>query len=114
MRKIENKMITAFQEKRTWTKDNTRVWVASFDFNNKVVNQVYITLFGHKIVQLTNDEELLVLDAGHQTKTTKSRLNAILFSYNLGKLYSKNYQWYLKTDDGDEEWTGSKVFDISS
>ena len=103
-------MITAFQEKKTWTKDNTRVFVVSFDFKNTIVNHVYITLFGYKIIQLTDDRKLLVLDAGYRTKTTKSRLNAILSSYDLGKIYSKKYQWYLN----NEEWTGSKEFEIDN
>ena len=110
MRKIEEEMITAFQEKRIWTKDNTKIWVASFDFNNTTVNHIYITLFGYKIIQLTDDRDLLVLDAGYRTKTTKSRHNAILSLYDLGKIYSKNRKWYLN----DEEWTGSKEFEINS
>ena len=110
MRKIEEEMITAFQEKKTWTKDNTRVLAVSFDFRNTIVNYVYITLFGYRIIQLTDDRKLLVLDAGYRTKTTKSRLNAILSLYDLGKISSKNYQWYFN----DEEWTGSKEFDINN
>ena len=49
------------------------------------------------------------MDADYKTKTTKSRLNAILSIYDLGKIYSKNYQWYIN----NEEWTGSNEFEIN-
>lgn len=110
MRRIEEEMIAAFHEKRIWTKDNTRVWVVSFDFNKTLVDQIYVTLFGYKIAQLTNDKELSVLDAGYRTKTTKSRLNSILSHYKLPTIYSKKLQWYI----GDEEWNGNKTFEIKN
>lgn len=61
--------------------------------------------------------KLVLDDCRYQTTTTKNRLNALLSMYDLGKIYiyiySKNYQWYLKTDDKEEEWAGSKTFEIS-
>ena len=105
MRKIEEEMITAIKEARPYKKDNTKV---TYDLGN---NQVVIHLHGNLIAYVDNDVfNLYLSDAGYRTKTTKSRLNAILSSYDLGKIYSKKYQWYLN----NEEWTGSKEFEITN
>ena len=105
MRKIEEEMITAIKEARPYKKDNTKV---TYDLGN---NQVVIHLHGNLIAYVDNDVfNLYLSDAGYRTKTTKSRLNAILSLYDLGKIYSKNCQWYFN----DEEWTGSKEFEINS
>ena len=52
----------------------------------KMLNNVSIVrLHGHKIAEV-GDDYLTLFDAGYQTKTTKSRLNAILgeFGYTCG------------------------------
>ena len=105
MRKIEEEMVTAIKEARPYKKDNTEV---TYDLGN---NQVVIRLHGNLIAYIDNDVfNLYLSDAGYRTKTTKSRLNAILSLYDLGKIYSKSRKWYLKTDDEEEEWKGSKTF----
>lgn len=105
MRKIEEEMITAIKEAKSYKKDNTEV---TYDLGN---NQVVIYLHRNLIAYVDNDVfNLYLSDAGYRTKTTKSRLNAILSSYDLGKIYSKKYQWYLN----NEEWTGSKEFEITN
>jgi hypothetical protein len=105
MRKIEEEMIEAIQKAKSYRKDNTEVQVLED-------NGIWITLH-RNLIAVVDFDKLRLYDAGYQTKTTKSRLNTILSYYDLGIIYQKNYQWYLKTDNGDEEWTGSKVFDIT-
>ena len=113
MRKIEEKMITAIQNKKNWSKDNTSVSVIIYSPEDTVIlkqiTHITVRLHSHEILNIIN-KQLLLSDAGYQTKTTKSRLNAILSLYDLGKIYSKDYQWYLN----DEEWTGSKEFEMDS
>jgi len=110
MRKIEEQMIKAIQNKKEWKNSNTRVIVIKDEPINKEypVDDIYITLFDRTIAQLLSGKELLVKDARYQTATTKSRLNAILFTYKLPRIYQENYQWYI----GDEKWEGQKTFNL--
>jgi len=110
MRKIEEQMIKAIQNKKEWKNSNTRVIVIKDKSKNKEypVDDIYITLFNRTIAQLLSGKELLVKDAGYQTATTKSRLNAILSTYKLPRIYQDNYQWYI----GVQEWEGQKTFNL--
>ena len=103
MRKIEQEMITAIKERKSYRKDNT---VVNVNLNNDIV-RVY--LHNSLIAEIT-DGTLYISNCGYQTKTTKSRLNSILLSYNLPTLCSKKFEWYLKND----LWLGSKTFKIPS
>lgn len=102
MRKIEQEMIQAISsnKERDYRKDNTSV--CSHDDGTF---RVY--LHGYMIAE-KQDNDLWLCDCGYQTKTTKSRLNAILSYFDLPTIYAKKYQWYI----GDEEWTGDKTFEI--
>jgi len=110
MRKIEEQMIKAIQNKKEWKNSNTRVILIKYNslFSECQIDDVYVTLFDYTIAQLISGKELLVKDAGYQTATTKSRLNAILSTYKLPCIYQKNYQWYI----GDEKWEGQKTFNL--
>lgn len=100
MRKIEREMIEAISKCKSYSKDNTQVTINDYW-------EVQVYLHGNRIAIIQNNK-LLLSDKGYQTKTTKSRLNAILSHYNLPTIYSKNYQWFI----GDEEWNGTKTFEI--
>jgi hypothetical protein len=56
-----------------------------------------------------NSIELGVMGARWQTRTTKSRINAIAHAYNLPTLYSKHGEWYWL--DG-VSYMGIRVFSI--
>lgn len=103
MRKIEQEMIEAIKNGKAYQKDNTRVAVNSDGYFLKV------ELHGHVIAEIYATKQLRLSDCGFQTKTTKSRLNAILSHFNLPTISTKNFQWYI----GDEKWKGNKTFDIS-
>lgn len=95
-----------------YKKDNTKVYL---DINYYDCTYISVFLHGHEIAVINISDKILTLnDCGYKTTTTKSRLNAILSIYDLGKIYSKNYKWYLKTNDEEEEWTGSKTFKLKN
>jgi hypothetical protein len=95
MRKIERMMNQAITDKVDWKCDNTEVHFCdgvSFVFlHGNMIAQV-----GHNFVRL--------FDGGHQSNTTKSRLNAILQGHGLpGEcVFQKNWTWFvnLKTGNG--------------
>lgn len=90
MRIIEQRMNAAILAKKSWQQDNTRVY---FDEMNNV-SEVY--LHDNKIAEV-GDNFIRLYDGGHQTKTTKSRLNAILYVHGLNgeRVYQKNYEWLI-------------------
>ena len=94
MRKIEQQMIDAINNNQDWQSANTSVHF------NEENNVSVVRLHGHKIAEV-GDDYLTLFDAGYQTKTTKSRLNAILgeFGYTCGTkreyIFQKQYEWFI-------------------
>ena len=94
MRKIETQMIDAINNNQDWQSANTCV---HYDPSSGV-SRVY--LHGNKIAEV-GDNYLTLFDAGYQTQTTKSRLNAILgeFGYTCGTkreyVFQKQYEWFV-------------------
>jgi len=81
MRKIEQQMIAAINERRDWRLDNTEVQVVSFPHGETTIDRIYVRLHGSTIAIITPDE-LDISDCSWQTPTTKSRLNALLHTYS--------------------------------
>ena len=69
MRKIETQMNDAISTETDWKSDNTEV------INIEGVSFVYLY---SNLIAMIGDTWLEIFDGGHQTTTTKSRLNAIL------------------------------------
>ena len=94
MRKIEQQMIDAINNNQDWQSANTSV---HFNEENGVS---IVRLHGNKIAEV-GDDYLTLFDAGYQTKTTKSRLNAILgeFGYTCGTkreyVFQKQFEWFI-------------------
>ena len=94
MRKIEQQMIDAINNNQDWQSANTSV---HYDHSSGA-SRVY--LHGHKIAEV-GDDYLTLFDGDHQTKTTKSRLNAILgeFGYTCGTkreyIFQKQFEWFV-------------------
>jgi hypothetical protein len=66
---------------------------------------IQVKLHGHTIARFyPATDTFTVSDAGRQTTTTKSRINALLsvFSPAAGRVYSKAFEWYF----GDSDWSG--------
>ena len=94
MRKIEQQMIDAINNNQDWQSANTSVHY------NEESGVSIVRLHGSKIAEV-GDDYLTLFDAGYQTNTTKSRLNAILgeFGYTCGTkreyIFQKQYEWFI-------------------
>ena len=90
MRKIEALMIAAVNAGRDWHSGNTSVDVTD--------HGIVVRLHGHVIARLDREAQVLwVTDAGWQTTTTKSRLNALLQGVAGGRasVHQSDWVWYL-------------------
>ena len=100
MRKIESEMIAAVKGNINWSKDNTSVTIEDG------ISKVY--LHGSKIAEV-GDDFLKLFDGGYQSKTTKSRLNALLseFGYTCGTkqeyIFQKQFEWFIQMFDLTEK-----------
>lgn len=90
MRIIEQRMNAAILAKKSWQQDNTRVYF------NEMENVSEVYLYNNKIAEV-GDNFIRLYDGDHQTATTKSRLNAILYVHGLAgeRVYQKNYEWFV-------------------
>ena len=94
MRKIESEMIAAIKNNQDWQSGNTSV-----HFNEESGESI-VRLHGNKIA-VVGDDYLTLFDGDHQTKTTKSRLNAILgeFGYTCGTkreyVFQDQFEWFV-------------------
>ena len=96
MRKIESLMVEAVREGLNWQSANTSVQT---DLDN--VSRVF--LHGNHIATIWSDESsgsdysVQLFDGGHQTKTTKSRLNALLsaFGEQGDRVFAKSFDWFI-------------------
>jgi len=89
MRKIERQMNAAIKAGKDFKLDNTEVVACS--------NVVDVFLYGNLIARI-GETWMELFDGGHQTATTKSRLNAILSAHGLpGEyIFQKNYDWFVQ------------------
>lgn len=72
--------------------DNTEVITIS--------NVSFVYLFSN-LIAMVGDTWLHLEDGGYKSKTTKSRLNAILAAHGNGEyIYQKKGDWYMKNGDG--------------
>ena len=88
MRKIETLMNKAIENGNDWSLDNTRV--ESFG------DIAHVYLYG-KLISRIGEGFIELFDGGYQSRTTKSRLNAILSENGLPGEYvfQRNYQWFV-------------------
>ena len=106
MRKIEIEMNAAIQNNIDWQKDNTSV---HFDPETGVS---IVRLHGSKIAEVT-DNDMTIFDGGYQSKTTKSRLNALITEFCnavTDGVFQKNYQWFVRDNNEVKQFTGSYTF----
>ena len=95
MRKIERQMLQAIVDERShWSKDNTRV---EWDDSNNCYD---IYLHGHCIAMYSPSTWTLnVNNCGYTTRTTKSRLNALInwvADPTKNGIFQKNWEWFIK------------------
>ena len=91
MRKIEQQMNNAISNNKNWQSANTAV---TFDEESNVST---VFLHGNKIAEV-GDDYLTLFDGDHQTKTTKSRLNALIKEFCncvTDGVFQHNFQWFV-------------------
>lgn len=90
MRKIEQQMNNAIQNNLNWQSGNTTV---HFEEESGVS---IVRLYGNKIAEV-GDTFIRLFDGGHQSTTTKSRLNAILAEHGDDGdcVFQKNFDWFV-------------------
>ena len=97
MRKIEQQMNNAISNNLNWQSANTAV---TFD---PETNESTVYLHGNKIA-VVGDDFVQIFDGGYQSKTTKSRINAILSEHAIAGegVFQKDYQWFIRLFNGTE------------
>ena len=99
MRKIERQMNEAILNRKDFFSTNTSV--ENYVNNITGVKEAVVKLHGNHIA--TVGETLQICDAGWQTVTTKSRLNALCNEFAYGcYVFQKNYDWFLGDADGNK------------
>ena len=97
MRKIEQQMNEAILNRKDFFKGNTSV---ENYITETGAREAVVKLHGNHIA--TVGDTLQICDAGWQTVTTKSRLNALLNEFAEGcYLFQRNFDWFLGDVDGN-------------
>ena len=97
MRKIEQQMNEAILNRKDFFKGNTSVQHYTTETGAR---EAVVHLHGNHIA--TIGDTLQICDAGWQTVTTKSRLNALLNEFAEGcYLFQRNFDWFLGDADGN-------------
>ena len=111
MRKLERQMNFAISNKADWSGSNTQV-----NYNSNT-NCSSIYLHGHQIATVDHNIKAVKLSScGYETRTTKSRLNAILQEVKYGcSILQKNFDWFVKYNDEIASfWDGMILVDADS
>lgn len=85
MRKITKESIDAFMGGYSFKKQNMEIRVKG--------EGCYMFLHGNCIA-IRTDEGIFISNAGWETLTTKERLNGLLDSLGLERIYQKRFIWY--------------------
>ena len=97
MRKIEQQMNEAILNRKDFFKGNTSV---ENYITETGAREAVVKLHGNHIA--TVGDTLQICDAGWQTVTTKSRLNALCNEFAEGcYVFQKNFDWFLGDADGN-------------
>ena len=99
MKKIDHLAADAFKDGKTFSKGNTTIAMEG--------GAVTMRLHGHIIAKMCGNTLVLTL-AGHNTMTTRARLNGILYALYMG--YSCGYR---QKDFGAIFWNGKEEYEIS-
>ena len=97
MRKIEQQMNEAILNRKDFFKGNTSVQNYTTETGAR---EAVVHLHGNHIA--TVGDTLQICDAGWQTVTTKSRLNALCNEFAEGcYVFQRNFDWFLGDVDGN-------------
>jgi len=100
MRKITKESAKALKNNETFNRDNTNVSKGS------------MFLHGNNIANLVGNQ-LEIFDCNWQTTTTKERLNGVLYYFDLGHIFQKNFAWfYMDKERNVVDFNGSMFFKV--
>lgn len=106
MRKIERMMLTAVQNGYPVKVDNTRVCT-----DNDGI-RVYLNA---NMIAAVYDNRIEIQDCGHQSNTTKNRINVLLSEFTNGaRITQKNFQWFLYNNGQQTPWVGNATIDFTN
>ena len=98
MRKVEQQMNEAILNRKDFFKGNTSV---ENYITETGAREAVVKLHGNHIA--TVGDTLQICDAGWQTVTTKSRLNALCNEFAEGcYVFQRNFDWFLGDVDGNK------------
>lgn len=100
MRKIELEMVSAIRNKKNWGGRNTTV-----HWNH---NEIHVRLHGNLIAVIIPSKSVTLSSCQWRSKITKSRLNAILDLYKLGRISQTDFVWY----HGADLWEDNVTFEF--
>ena len=105
MRKIERQMNFAISNKANWSSSNTRV-----EYND-LSNCSSIYLHGHQIATVDHNLKAVKLSScGYETRTTKSRLNALLQEVKYGcRVFQKNWEWFVSYNNQTQDFVDGMI-----
>ena len=113
MRKIEAAMNKAIRRGGNFSNGNTTVQTVSYlDSQGVCREESKVFLHGNHIATYDHtSKELYLCDAGWQSNTTKSRLNALCYEFAYGtSVFQKNWEWFVSTINGCDDFiSGYKV-----
>jgi hypothetical protein len=96
MRIIERQMNKAILNSENWKSDNTEV------LYSPEREASYVYLHGNHIATIL-ETSLELYTCGYKTKTTKSRLNAILQEHGNGaRIFQRNFEWVVIDVDNND------------
>ena len=96
MRIIERQMNQAILNSENWKSDNTEV------IYSPERDASYVYLHGNHIATIL-ETSIELYTCGYKTKTTKSRLNAILQEHGNGaRIFQQNFQWVVIDADNND------------
>ncbi len=113
MRRIEQAMCRAMERGENFKRDNTTV-AQGVTVDDVPYADVY--LHGNRIAShFPTHKELYLRDAGWQSRTTKSRLNALLefFVSPSTKIVQRDWVWHVTDKYGDTMWHENVVFETN-
>ena len=114
MRKIEQAMLFAINNKGNWSSSNTEVRRGRNDITDPCSN---VYLHGNHIATVKDNGDVSISNAGWRTVTTKSRLNAIINEFLDGTkngVYQKNHCWYVTDHGRDHDFDSSAWYEFKS
>ena len=106
MRKIEQQMNDAVANNKNWQSANTSVHYCEEN------GESIVRLHGNKIAVI-GDDFLQIFDGGYQSKTTKSRLNALIDRFCNGVtdgVFQKDYQWFIRDNKVTRDFEQGYIF----